>query len=592
MAFDLGAVIAHIKADVSDFQKGIGNAQKSLSDFGKGIRDQGTKMTAFVTTPLVGLGLAAVKSAADMEQLEVSFSTMLGSADKAKTMLGQLTDFAAKTPFQLGDVQESAKMLLAYGVSADKVQGSLKAMGDVAAGTNTPIAEMAEMMGKMHSQQVVYTEDLNQLSGRGIPILDFLAKKYKTNVAGVRELASQGKLSFKDIEEGFTKMSGEGGIFFNMMDAQSKTAAGQWSNLQDSVAKVSREIGEILVPYVVQLMNAISGLVNWFAGLDENQKKVILTIIGIVAVVGPLLIILGTLIGIITSVIAAFTAVATAIGVVIGFFATLTLWPVLLVAGLVALIAAIVYFVLQWTGLWDEAVAIFRGFVDAVWGFISWLIGGLMSIFQSFYTWLVGGSLIPDLVNLVISWIEKMVNLWTSLTNMLFNTLKAIFMAYVNFWKEMIMIVVDFATGNWTSMWNRIKSLFEGGLNFIKNIGEQIKNAIMEPFNRAKQAAEDAINAIRQKMEDLNPMKRHSPSVVDLVTKGVDSLIGQFGRLGDLSMPGASAMVPAASGQIGSPIAISINMAGANISSPQAASQYAEMIGDKLMQRLKTNLKF
>lgn len=558
MSFDLGSVVAHIKADVSDFQEKIKTAQGTMDDFAGNLRSAGTKLTAFATVPIVGLGVAAVKSAADQEQLQVAFGTMLGSAEKAKTLLGQLTEFAATTPFQLTEVQNAAKSLLAYGISADKVEGTLRAVGDVAAGTNTPIGEMATLFGKMKSQQVIFTEDLNQLTGRGIPILDILAEKYKTNVVGIREMASQGKLSFDDVEAAFTGMSGEGGKFFNLMDAQSKTTAGQFSNLQDSTSKLAMEIGQTLLPYATELVKKLMSLVEWFRGLDSNQKNVIIAIAGIIAVIGPLILIISGIITVVTTVIGIFTGLITVIGTVIAFITTLSLAPVILIAALVALIAAVVYFILRWTGLWDDAVAIFQAFVSKVTGFVKWLIDGMMSIFSSFYHWLVGGSLIPDLVNAVIGWIVHL--------------------------KDMLLDLI-------TGMWDKVKGLFEGALGFIKDLVGKITDAIMKPFNEAKRAVEDAINSIVNKMKDLNPLQRHSPSVVDLVTKGVDSLVSQYARLSDVGIPSAGASIPFAMGSMGAGQSVVVDMNGANITSPEVAEEYATMIGDKIINRLKQNLR-
>lgn len=70
----------------------------------------------------------------NLEKSEIAFTTMLGSEEKALSMLKDLTDFAKKTPFELVGIRDSAKQLLAMGITQEKMIPSLKALGDISAG--------------------------------------------------------------------------------------------------------------------------------------------------------------------------------------------------------------------------------------------------------------------------------------------------------------------------------------------------------------------------------------------------------------------------------------------------------------------------
>lgn len=649
MAFDLGSVIAHIKADVTDFKKGISTASDTLNNFGKNIRNQGAVLTAAVTTPLVGLGIAAVKSAADMEQLEVSFSTMLGSAEKAKTLLGQLTEFAATTPFQLTEVQNSAKSLLAYGVAAGDVQKTLKAIGDVAAGTGTPLGEMADMFGKMKSSGVVFTEDLNQLTGRGIPILDFLAKKYKTNVLGIREMASQGKLSFKDIEQGLTSMSSEGGLFFDLMDKQSKTTAGQFSNMQDSISQLSREIGEVLIPFATQLINKTMQLVNWFRGLDDNQKKLVLGVLAFVAAIGPLMIILGSfimLLGLIVSPIGLIvTAIALVIAAVVGLYLAWTNnW-----FGIRDTVNGVIESIKNFfVGLWTSITTTFTNIQLAASNFVLmigqfftnlWLtyvqppitlIIGILQFFASIFTWLYTNIIEPIslLINAIIA--RVFYEIWSIISTVLgwiWGKFQEIFGLLWGYVEPYFNKFLKFVTDTWNAMkqstidnWNLIKNSilkplteakektetttsgmftwiqdkWNGIVSFFNGIKDRVVSAIVGPFEEAKRKIEEIAQKIRDAAEKINPFHKESPSLVENVQKGLGIIKDQYSALsGSFGMPTVAHMggQPAMAGA-GVSGGIVINLDGANISSPQVASQYAELIGDQIMKRLKMNIKF
>jgi hypothetical protein len=141
MALTIGSVVAQFQSDLSGFKKGLTEVKSDINGFADNVENVGRSMmkvggiaTLAVTVPLVGMGTAAVKAAADFEQSTVAFTTMLGSAERAKKLLEDITAFALKTPFQLKDVETGAKQLLAYGVSADNVLTNLKQLGDVAAG--------------------------------------------------------------------------------------------------------------------------------------------------------------------------------------------------------------------------------------------------------------------------------------------------------------------------------------------------------------------------------------------------------------------------------------------------------------------------
>ena len=109
----LAELIVRVGADVSDFNRKIAGVERKLErSLGSGAMDLSRGLVmglAGVTAGLGALGVAGVKMAADMEQSEIAFTTMLGSADKAKSFLADLSAFAAKTPFELPGLISSSR---------------------------------------------------------------------------------------------------------------------------------------------------------------------------------------------------------------------------------------------------------------------------------------------------------------------------------------------------------------------------------------------------------------------------------------------------------------------------------------------------
>lgn len=209
----------------------------------------------------------------EYQQLEIAFETMLGSKSQADALMAQLINTAATTPFEMKEIAESAKMLLAYGMAADEVNGTLIRLGDIAAGLSIPIKDLAFLYGTTMVQGRLYTQDLNQFLGRGIPLADELAKQFGKNKSEVKKLVEEGKIGFPEVQKAIEALTGEGSKFGGLMEAQSKTISGQISNIEDAWEQMMNEIGR-------SQEGNISGALDITGKLIENWRtvgKVVLT---------------------------------------------------------------------------------------------------------------------------------------------------------------------------------------------------------------------------------------------------------------------------------------------------------------------------
>lgn len=194
-------------------------------------------------------GLArGVSLAAEAEQSQVAFRVMLQDASRARELLQGIRSFAASTPMQFGELRDATRMLIAFGESDKTVLETLRRLGDVAAGTGQQIGELAEIYGKMRVQGRAYAEDINQFQGRGIPIVQELAKVLGVAQDEIRGMVTNGKIGFTEIEAAFRSMASEGGKFGGMMDEQAQTLSGKWSTFKDDLDEIARSVAEDLVP--------------------------------------------------------------------------------------------------------------------------------------------------------------------------------------------------------------------------------------------------------------------------------------------------------------------------------------------------------
>lgn len=213
------------------------------------------------------------------QQLEIAFSTMLKSKEKADKLMAELVDIAAKTPFDLQGVASSAKQMLAYGSSAENVGDELVMLGNVAAGVGSQLSEIAYLYGTLRTQGRAYATDIRQFAGRGIPIYEELAKVLGVTKDEVSSLVTAGKVGFKEVEQAFKNMTSESGIYYNLMEEQSKSLTGQLSNLGDAWDTMLNEIGK-------DTQGIASAGISAMKELIENYETIGKVLLGLIATYG------------------------------------------------------------------------------------------------------------------------------------------------------------------------------------------------------------------------------------------------------------------------------------------------------------------
>lgn len=180
----------------------------------------------------------------EFQKLEVAFKTMLGSQQKATELMNQLVGTAAKTPFDLQGLADGAKQLLAFGMASDKVNEMLVRLGDIAAGLSIPLGDLVYLYGTTMTQGRLFTQDLRQFMGRGIPLADELAKQFGVTKDAVGDLVTAGRVGFPEVEKAIIALTDKGSKFGGLMEEQSKTISGQIANIEDAFASMLNEIGK------------------------------------------------------------------------------------------------------------------------------------------------------------------------------------------------------------------------------------------------------------------------------------------------------------------------------------------------------------
>ena len=268
--------VEELKNKIDELKEGVKEGARANDTISVSFDQLYKKLTKLLTAGTVaGFVNKLVSVRGEFQQLEIAFGTMLKSADKAQTLITQLADTAAKTPFDLQGVTQGAKQLLAYGVAAEDINDKLLMLGDIASGLSLPLGDLVYLYGTTMTQGRVYTRDMIQFMGRGIPLAEELAKQFGVTKDKVSELVSAGKVGAKEFEQAMQSMRTN--RFNNLMEEQSKSLTGQISNIEDAIQIMFNEIGRSSEGMLNKGLEGVSFLVEHYKEVGKALGTLIIT---------------------------------------------------------------------------------------------------------------------------------------------------------------------------------------------------------------------------------------------------------------------------------------------------------------------------
>lgn len=323
-----GKVVIEILGDSSKFASEVSKltdtTSKAISSLGSGFSKAGTVLTAAITAPLAIAGVKAARwasqTAANAEQVDIAFNTMLGP-ERAKKMIADLVEFAKTTPFEMAGLNKATQQMLAYGFAADDVIPMLTDVGNATAALGAGqqgIDAITRALGQMHGKGTAASQEMMQLTEVGIPAWEYLAKALHTDVAGAMEMVTKKAVS-ADVAIAAIR-AGMQGDFGGLMIKQSRTLTGVLSNLSDAatatimkmyqtdaykkmtdalskLADPIQKLVESLMPLFERGMEALAGMAtnaaNAISQMSASDIQTIAKSIGMLAGTGPALLVIG-----------------------------------------------------------------------------------------------------------------------------------------------------------------------------------------------------------------------------------------------------------------------------------------------------------
>ena len=584
MADATAKIVIEAKDNASGVLNNVKGSSNQLTDSFKKV---GLGMTAMGVAGAVAIkGFA--QSFGEMEQVQVAFSVMMGSAEAGQKKLEELWAFAKKTPFTIPGVETAAKQLLAYGVKSEALIKTMTTLGNIAAGVGADkFPQLTLAYGQVQAATILTSAELRQFSEAGVPLLDELARHFDTTTASVKSMVQDGAVKFSDVQAALENLTGEGGRFNNMMSLQSLTLLGVYSNLQDSITLLGRTMGEPLKKPLLEMMDIIIKVTvvigDWLKqnpAIAEMAARVLLVGTAFALIAGPILIVIGFL----PTLAAGFAMVGTVISA-IG-------------APIAIAIAAMVALKLAWDtnflGIRDVTAAaiewltekflFFKDEIFAIGERIKETYDQISADWAAFMT--VYGEQVIGGLQLVKSYFDITWAAIVAAFRLVWEQIKIIFSVAWELLSGTIKTVLAVFVGDWSGAWTEIKDTFEDIWDGMKVYVENVMGVVMGMVTKFMEAINSAFNAAKNLFglgESSKSSSSGSSSVRGKRASGGPVMGGAAYLVGE---HGPEMFVPSQGGNIspnsrtGSGVTIIIN---GHVSSKEIAEEY----GDILLQKLK-----
>lgn len=503
-----------LKFDTEINESGFNSGISKLGGIAK--KGAGVAVAAVgAVTAALGAGVVAgVKYNASIESYQTSFEVMTGSAEKAAEVIDKLKKVGAETPFELPDLADTTQLLMNYGFSADEAMDKMMMLGDISQGSAEKMSRIATAYGQMSSAGKVSLEDVKQMIEAGFNPLQEISESTGESMASLYDRISKGTISVDEITASMQRATSEGGKYFQSMEKQSQTFSGLISTLKDNaqqllgevVKPISDGLTESLLPAAISAIeqltqgfeeNGVSGMIQaagnivngLFTGMTENAPMLISTGMELLN---------QFLLGIATGIPALLTKgfeIVTQLA--LGILQNL---PQLITQGA----EVITNFI---SGILSSLPSVLQSGADMILNLLHGLVQNAPQIITQ------AGVMIADFASAIG---ERLPDILQKGIEIIGELLAGIIEEVPNLLASIPGIIADIGSAFLDKDWGEI------GLNIIRGIATGVKNAAGELVDAAVNAAENALNWVKDKLGI------HSPSRVfrDQVGKNMALGIG------------------------------------------------------------------
>ena len=270
----LTKVKTKVNLDTSKISETNGGIGSLIGKFSSAKAAVGGFMGAFAVSALVDFGRQAIDAQSKVEQLEISFRTLLGSQEKASALIAEIKSYGTVTPYDTEGLAQAARLMLSYGMSSSKIMPTLKMLGDIAMGDKDKLQSLTLAFSQMSASGRVCKEDLNQMVDAGFNPLQIISEKTGKSIGELTDEVSKGAISVQDIEQAFIDATNEGGKFHNMVNNLSDSIEGKTAQMTDNWEAFKASIGELLKPAYLGAIQITTSAIDAMTKAIERLRAI------------------------------------------------------------------------------------------------------------------------------------------------------------------------------------------------------------------------------------------------------------------------------------------------------------------------------
>lgn len=263
---------AKVNIDTSNISTANGGISSLIGKFSSAKAAVGGFLGAFAASALVDFGRQAIDAQSKVEQLEISFRTLLGSQEKASALIAEIKSYGTVTPYDTEGLAQAARLMLSYGMSSSKIMPTLQMLGDIAMGDKDKLQSLTLAFSQMSASGRVCKEDLNQMVDAGFNPLQIISEKTGKSIGELTDEVSKGAISVQDIEQAFIDATSEGGKFHNMVNNMSDSIAGKTAQMTDNWENFKASIGGLLKPAYLGAIQTTTSAIDALTKTIERLK--------------------------------------------------------------------------------------------------------------------------------------------------------------------------------------------------------------------------------------------------------------------------------------------------------------------------------
>ena len=261
-----------VNIDTSNISTANGGISSLIGKFSSAKAAVGGFLGAFAASALVDFGKEAIDAQSKVEQLEISFRTLLGSQEKASALIAEIKSYGTVTPYDTEGLAQAARLMLSYGMSSNKIMPTLQMLGDIAMGDKDKLQSLTLAFSQMSASGRVCKEDLNQMVDAGFNPLQIISEKTGKSIGELTDEVSKGAISVQDIEQAFIDATSEGGKFHNMVNNMSDSIAGKTAQMTDNWESFKASIGGLLRPAYLGAIQTTTSAIDAMTNAIERLR--------------------------------------------------------------------------------------------------------------------------------------------------------------------------------------------------------------------------------------------------------------------------------------------------------------------------------